>query len=78
VREQNHTPAASAIASRWAAERDELLPPKRNGALSPIAGGDLQRYFIDEIHARQYVGLFAGATDLVLEEIGEMRTLRKC
>jgi hypothetical protein len=34
--------------------------------------------FIDEVHARQYVGLFVGATDLVLEQIGGRRTLRKC
>jgi hypothetical protein len=78
VRNQNDAPAASAIASRRAAERDELLPSKRNCAVPAVACGDLQRYLIDEVHARQYVGAFAGATDLVLEQIGGTRTLRKC
>jgi hypothetical protein len=75
---QDDAPSASSIASRGAAERDELLSSKRDGTVPTVAGGDLQRYFIDEIHARPYVGLFAGATDLVLEQIGGTRTLRKC
>ncbi|MBW2190619.1 MAG: hypothetical protein JRG93_13695, partial [Deltaproteobacteria bacterium] len=54
------------------------LPAKRHGAIPTVARGDLQRYLIDEIHARPYVGLFAGATDLVLEQIAGTRTLRKC
>jgi hypothetical protein len=78
VRDQNDAASASAIASGGTPERDELLPPKRDRAVPTVARGDLQRHFIDEVHARQYVGLFVGATDLVLEQIGGRRTLRKC
>jgi len=78
VRDESDAPTASPVTSRGAAERDEFLAPKRDAAVSTIASGDLQGHFIDEVHARQYVGLFAGATDLVLEEIVGTRTLRKC
>ena len=78
VRDQDHAASATAVASRGTSKRDEFLPPKRDRPVPTVAGDDLQRYFIDEVHARQYVGLFVGATDLVLEQIGGRRTLRKC
>ena len=78
MRDQDHAASATAVASRGTSKRDEFLPPKRDRPVPAVACGDLQRYFIDEVHARQYVGLFAGATDLVLEQIGGRRTLRKC
>ena len=78
VRHEDDAASAAAIAPRGAPEWHEFLPPKRDRTFATVARRDLQRYLVDEVHARHYVGRFAGATDLVLEQISGTRTLRRC
>ena len=67
---------ATSVAAGGSPEWNEFLPPERHAAVAAVARRHLEGHLVDEVHARHYVGDRSGATDLVLEEIRRMRTLR--
>ena len=50
VDDQDHVAAPAAVPAGRAAAGDELLPSPGHGAVSPVAGGDLDPDLVDELH----------------------------
>lgn len=66
---EDHASTAAPIAPGGASKRHKLFASKRDATVAAVASHDFERHLVDEVHARPYVEAFAGATDLVLEQI---------
>jgi len=56
VRNQDHAAASATIAPGRASEWNVFLAAESDASVSTIARGDFESHFVDEVHARPYVG----------------------